>query len=171
MRDLRLAATAMDTIHRHGESAYPEESCGFLIGASAPDGPGLPRTVGRVVPVENQVDALRTRRFVIRPEEVRSLEERLEGTGEQLLGFYHSHPDHPATPSSFDQDHAWPWYTYLILAVDHGRASALGAFELDPEERRFHPVRWALIDRPQDGDGPVTKPITLQSPQAPGGMR
>jgi hypothetical protein len=50
-------------------------------------------------------------------------------------------------PSLFDQDHAWPWYTYLVLSVDHGKAGDLGAFELGAEERRFLPVHWKVESR------------------------
>ena len=62
-----------------------------------------------------------------------------------MVGFYHSHPDHPALPSPFDEEHAWPWYSYLVLAVDHGTPGALGGFELDPDRRTFHEVRVRVL--------------------------
>jgi proteasome lid subunit RPN8/RPN11 len=139
-----LAENLVAEIRRHGEATYPEECCGFLVGRdSSGDSNGVRRLV-RVEPMANQMQGERGRRFVIPPEELRRFENGLEGTDDVVVGFYHSHPDHPAVPSLFDQEHAWPWYTYLVLAVDHGRAGELGAFELDPEDRRFSPVPWTI---------------------------
>lgn len=146
-----LPAALLAEIRRHGQLTYPEECCGFLVAKeSAPDDES-PRKIVRVAPMQNRMEGARRRRFSILPEELRTFESSLEGTGELLVGFYHSHPDHPAFPSRFDQDHAWPWYSYLVLAVDHGRPEALGAFELTAEDRRFIPVE--LIVEP----GPVAE--------------
>ncbi|MGA7846846.1 MAG: M67 family metallopeptidase [Thermoplasmata archaeon] len=140
--NVSLSPELVETIRRHAEATYPEECCGFLV-AREPAGETHPiRRLVRVTPMENEVEGPRGRRFVIPPETLRQFESSLEGTGEAVVGFYHSHPDHPAVPSLFDQEHAWPWYTYLVLAVDHGRAGDLGAFELDPDLRRFSPVSW-----------------------------
>ncbi len=138
-----IPAPLVDEIRRHGEVTYPEECCGFLVGRDAPPGDGQPRRILRVARMENQMDRERGRRFIIRPDQLRRFEKSLDGAGELLVGFYHSHPDHPAVPSRFDEEHAWPWYTYLVLAVDQGGAAELGAFELDPDERHFKPVGWA----------------------------
>ncbi len=136
--------TVVRDIRRHGEATYPEECCGFLIGPNGGATPGPERRVRRTIPAENRNESLRSRRFEIPPEELRQVERGLEGTDEAVLGFYHSHPDHPAVPSQFDQDHAWPWYTYVVLAVVGGRSGDFGAFELDPDERRFSPVPWTV---------------------------
>ena len=139
-----LPADLVEAIRRHGESTYPEECCGFLVTREiSSEGDGR-RTIVRAHPMENRMQGERRRRFIIPPEELRRFERSLEGTGDELAGFYHSHPDHPATPSTFDQDHAWPWYTYLVLAVEEGRATDLGAFELDPDDRRFHAVPFEI---------------------------
>jgi proteasome lid subunit RPN8/RPN11 len=139
-----LPERVVEEISRHGEAAYPEECCGFLVATEGTLGSNELRRIVRAAPVQNRVEKARGRRFVIPPEELREFEASLLGTDESLVGFYHSHPDHPAVPSLFDQDHAWPWYTYLVLAVDHGRAGELGAFELTAEDRRFSPVPWEL---------------------------
>ncbi|MGI0128546.1 MAG: Mov34/MPN/PAD-1 family protein, partial [Thermoplasmata archaeon] len=89
----------------------------------------------------------RRRRFEIRPEELRAMDERLDGGPDSVVGFYHSHPDHPARPSEFDRDHAWPWYLYLVQSVERGRAGAVGVFELDPERREFEEVTLELRSR------------------------
>jgi proteasome lid subunit RPN8/RPN11 len=142
-----LPASLEDEIRRHGEATYPEECCGFLIAKEPPAAEPGDRRIVRVAPMENRMEGARGRRFIILPEELRQFESSLEGTGEVLVGFYHSHPDHPAVPSLFDQEHAWPWYTYLVLAVEAGRAGELGAFELGAEDRRFSPVPWTVEHR------------------------
>ncbi|MCI4352944.1 MAG: M67 family metallopeptidase [Thermoplasmata archaeon] len=138
-----LPERIVEQIRRHGEATYPEECCGFLVARESVSGASEARRILRVMPMENRVEGERDRRFVIPPEELRKVERSLEGTGESVAGFYHSHPDHPAAPSLFDEENAWPWYTYLVLSVDHGRAGELGAFELDADDRRFAPVPWA----------------------------
>lgn len=135
-----LTDELVEAIRRHAEATYPEECCGFLVARQPGEDSPVTRRIVRVTPMENRMESARDRRFVIPPEELRRFEQSLEGTDEALVGFYHSHPDHPAVPSLFDQDHAWPWYTYLVLSVDHGRSAELGAFELDAEMRRFAPV-------------------------------
>jgi proteasome lid subunit RPN8/RPN11 len=55
----------------------------------------------------------------------------------EILGFYHSHPDHPAIPSEFDTSHAWPWYSYLIVAVADGRAESAASWVLDSDRPRM----------------------------------
>lgn len=137
-------STVVRDIERHGEATYPEECCGFLIGPSGGTPAAAERRVLRTIPAENQNEGQRGRRFEIRPDELRRVERSLENTDEAVLGFYHSHPDHPAVPSRFDQDHAWPWYTYVVLAVVHGRSGDFGAFELDPDGRSFAAVPWTV---------------------------
>jgi proteasome lid subunit RPN8/RPN11 len=135
--DVLLPESALAEIRTQGEAAYPEECCGFLIGVSEGDNV---RRVTRVRPAINRVEKERERRFVIPAEELLRAEAEL-GPGEtSVVGFYHSHPDHPPRPSEFDREHAWPWYSYLVLAVQRGLAGAMGAFELDPESRTFQPV-------------------------------
>jgi proteasome lid subunit RPN8/RPN11 len=135
-------------IERHAREAYPDECCGFLIGPDGPGGAGDRREIVAVERATNEFDGERRRRFVIRPEEHRAIERRLDGTGRALVGFYHSHPDHPARPSEFDRDHAWPWYTYVVLAVGAEDVGPLGAFELDDATGAFReqPVAPAPTD-------------------------
>jgi proteasome lid subunit RPN8/RPN11 len=139
---LLLPPALLEEIRRHGEATYPEECCGFLVAHEPGSPPDGPRRIVRVAPVPNRMEGNRRRRFVIPPEELRQFERSLEGSSDVLVGFYHSHPDHPAVPSQFDQENAWPWYTYLVLSVEHGRAAELGAFELEPADRRFVAVPW-----------------------------
>lgn len=85
------------------------------------------------------VETNRERRYVIDPAEILGLEKELRGSGEEIVGFYHSHPNHPAEPSEFDRSHAWPWYTYLILSIVDREPAGLRAWSLDGETSVFHP--------------------------------
>ncbi len=148
MRDLRLGAGSLERIRRHARDVYPDECCGFLIAKPDPGDPSEPRTVVSVEPAANEFEGERRRRFVIAPRELRDAERRHDGTDRMVAGFYHSHPDHPARPSQFDQDHAWPWYTYLVLSVTADATPALGAFELDEPTRQFREVRLEVVPPP-----------------------
>jgi proteasome lid subunit RPN8/RPN11 len=96
-------------IRAHGQEAYPHECCGALVGR---DG-----AVTAVVPLPNTTDEGPRRRFMVRPSDYQLAERRATELGGELLGFYHSHPDHPARPSQYDLDHAWPTFAYIIVAV------------------------------------------------------
>jgi proteasome lid subunit RPN8/RPN11 len=138
--ELRWTPEAASDAYAHARESYPEECCGFLLGPW--DGsPGPVRTVVRIVRAANARSEERTHRFVIPAPEVLALERSLEGGPESISGFYHSHPDHPARPSEYDREHAWPGYAYVVLAVARQGITGAGAFELDPEERTFHPRR------------------------------
>jgi len=121
---LRVSETLLGTIHREGERAYPGECCGVLAGQ-----PGEIKQVRRLLPVVNR-RADDPHRYLIAPEDLQSVETEIREAGLEVLGFYHSHPDHPAAPSSFDAEHAWPWYSYLIVRVDRGRAVDATSWQL-----------------------------------------
>jgi proteasome lid subunit RPN8/RPN11 len=96
-------------IRIHGQETYPHECCGALVGR---DG-----FVTGIVALPNTTDEGPRRRFMVRPSDYRLAERRATELGGDLLGFYHSHPDHPARPSQYDLDHAWPTFAYIIVAV------------------------------------------------------
>lgn len=150
MRAVSIRRGLLDTMRHHGRATYPDECCGFLIGLPDPSSPESPRSVVGVERTPNEFEGVRRRRFLIRAEELRSAERRLEGLDRVIAGFYHSHPDHPAQPSSFDQEHAWPGYTYLVLSVTATESRAVGAFELEPDAGRFEQVPLFVTA----GDGP-----------------
>ena len=130
---LRLSASLVDQIRREGERAYPAECCGVLAGH-----PGAVKEVQKLVPVTNR----RTddpHRYLIAPEDLRSIEAELRSSGLEVLGCYHSHPDHPAVPSAFDTEQAWPWYSYIIVRVDHARAAELTSWVLDEDRSAMSP--------------------------------
>ena len=106
---LTITAGVGDAIRRHGEDAYPHECCGGLVGR---DG-----AVTAIVALPNTTDEGPRRRFLVRPSDYQLSERRATELDGELLGFYHSHPDHPARPSQYDLDHAWPTFAYIIVAV------------------------------------------------------
>ena len=137
MRPVQVPSPLVEAIRRHAREAYPEECCGFLLAradALPIDAPRLIRAIRRAA---NASEGERRRRFVIPAEELRSTERELEGTEQVVVGFYHSHPDYPARPSQFDQENAWPWYSYLVLSVTAAGTAALAAFELDADNATF----------------------------------
>jgi len=108
-RPLTITAAVDRAIRAHGEETYPHECCGALIGRD--------RRVTDVVALPNTTEEGPRRRFLVRPADYREAERRASELDGELLGFYHSHPDHPARPSQYDLDHAWPTFAYIIVAV------------------------------------------------------
>ena len=130
---LRLSASLVDEIRREGVHAYPAECCGVLAGY-----PGEVKEVLKLVPVTNR----RTddpHRYLIAPDDLRRIEAELRPSGLEVLGCYHSHPDHPAVPSAFDTDQAWPWYSYIIVRVDRARAAELTSWMLEDDRSAMSP--------------------------------
>src|SRR5882757_8368506 len=131
MTDYRIAVSpaVAAAIRRHGEETYPHECCGALVGH---DG----RTMA-VVALPNTTEEGPRRRFLVRPSDYRLAEQRASELGGELLGFYHSHPDHPARPSQFDLDHAWPTFAYVIVAVMAGAARDMTVWFLKEDRSCF----------------------------------
>ena len=130
---LRLSASLVDEIRREGERAYPAECCGVLAGR-----PGEVKAVLKLVPMTNR----RTddpHRYLIAPDDLRRIEAELRSSGLEVLGCYHSHPDHPAVPSAFDTEQAWPWYSYIIVRVDRAGAVQLTSWVLDDDRSAMSP--------------------------------
>ena len=96
-----------------GVETYPHECCGALLGA---DGDGR-REVLDLLPLKNRRDDSPRNRFEVTPDDVRLAENTAREKKCELIGWYHSHPDAPARPSEFDREHAWPWYSYIIVSV------------------------------------------------------
>ena len=124
-----------EQVARHGESGYPDEICGFLLGTQV-DGV---KTVREIVPVENNWEETeeRRRRFMIAPGDFVREERRAREAGWEILGFYHSHPDHPARPSETDREAAWPGYSYLIQSVREGRAAEIHSWRLQDDREGY----------------------------------
>jgi proteasome lid subunit RPN8/RPN11 len=128
-RPLLITPTVDAAIRRHGEQTYPNECCGALVGR---DG-----HVSGVVALPNTTEEGPRRRFLVRPSDYRLAEQEAGALGGELLGFYHSHPDHPARPSQFDLDHAWPTFAYIIVAVAAGTAGDMTVWFLRDDRSSF----------------------------------
>jgi proteasome lid subunit RPN8/RPN11 len=132
---ITLTQQQLDAIRRHGESDYPHECCGLLIGSLAPDGG---KVAEEVYPISNaREETAKRNRFLITPEELMRGEKHARSMQRDIVGVYHSHPDHPAVPSQFDLDHAWPVFSYIIVSVRAGRAEDLFSWELRADRSRF----------------------------------
>src|SRR5881628_1545439 len=116
-------------IRAHGEQTYPHECCGALVGR---DG-----AVTEIVALPNTTDEGPRRRFMVRPSDYQLAERRAGELGGDLLGFYHSHPDHPARPSQYDLDHAWPTFAYIIVAVAEGAPGEMTVWFLKDDRSSF----------------------------------
>jgi proteasome lid subunit RPN8/RPN11 len=130
---IRLSPYAATVIRHHAASAYPYECCGALIGTRI----GQVSDVVDVRQLVNVTSEGPRRRFLVSAEDYRACETYAARVGAELLGFYHSHPDHPAEPSQYDLDHAWPNFSYVIISVRAGAAGDLRSWRLRPDRSGF----------------------------------
>ena len=135
---LNLQSGVDEAIRAHGVETYPNECCGALIGR---DG-----VVTATFALPNTTDEGPRRRFLVRPQDYREAEKRASEMGAELLGFYHSHPDHPARPSQYDLDHAWPSFSYIIVSVLAGKPADTTSWRLQEDRSAFdqEELLWAV---------------------------
>ena len=129
MKPLQVAREAAEAIRTHGREAYPHECCGALL--------GIEGEVSEVFALPNTTEEGPRRRFLVRPDDYRAAERGASDRGLELLGFYHSHPDHPARPSQYDLDHAWPYFAYIIVSVRGGVAEEMTSWRLRDDRSAF----------------------------------
>lgn len=132
---LRLTPEHLRHIHDHASRTYPEECCGVLMGRASSGTEG--GVVERTVALENERRDSRHNRYVIEPETVLRAHRQARELELDILGYYHSHPDHPAVPSEFDREHAWPGMSYLITAVEKGRVADTRSWRLRDDRSGF----------------------------------
>jgi|ERR1700674_1454625 proteasome lid subunit RPN8/RPN11 len=124
---LRIKSTDYEALRRHGEETYPYECCGVLLGQMDGD----TRVVTSVARCGNTRTDSPQNRYNIDPKELVRIQREGRGRGEDIIGFYHSHPDHPAQWSSTDLAEAhWFGCSYVITSVEKGKAILTKAFEL-----------------------------------------
>ncbi len=125
---LKLNHTDYEALRRHGEETYPHECCGILLGHVADDGSRVVTSIARAG--NTRTDSAHNR-YNIDPKELVRIQREGRDRGEDIIGFYHSHPDHPAMWSSTDLAEAhWFGCSYVITSVNQGEAVLTNAFEL-----------------------------------------
>ena len=130
---LRIPQGVLHEIHRHMEETYPRECCGLIIGTLD----GQERTAAAARRCGNLNTARAVDRYELDPKDMLTVQKEFEDGPLDIIGIYHSHPDHPSRPSQFDTDHAWPGWSYMIGSVAHGKVASVQSWELNETERRF----------------------------------
>ena len=130
---MNIHQSAIEAIQAHGADGYPNEICGFMLG---PKGDGEV-TEGR--PARNIIVERSRDRYEIDPRDHIRTQREADAAGLDIVGYYHSHPDHPAQPSRFDTERAWAGYVYLIVSVQEGQPVDANAFVADQDGGPFRP--------------------------------
>ncbi len=131
---LAIPIKVMDEIHTHGEKLYPEEGAGLILGSTEGDH----REARRVLPMPNHFKPNeRGHRYRLDPQEILQAEELAEQLGLEVIGVFHSHPDHPPAPSQYDLEWAVPWFIYLITSVDRGAANKSRVWRMSEDHSRM----------------------------------
>ena len=137
---LKVKAALKEIVVATCEKAFPEEGCGLLIGPVPDDFDKQGRAVvaDEARPLPNGWDAsAKTNRYLIDPRMLAKIEGELSGSGRAVVGFFHSHPNHPAWPSPFDLMMAWPCLSYWIVRVQDGKASDSRSWQRTEDSRSF----------------------------------
>lgn len=147
---LCLTLAQSQTLCAHSQQTYPEECCGVLVGQWV-GGDGIVVEVvamdnvwgqgeaGDLASIADRDGTDRRRNFALDPQAFLQVQRTARDRHQQIIGIYHSHPDHPAVPSEFDRAIAWPIYHYLILAIDQGERVMMKNWQLD-DEGKFQPI-------------------------------
>jgi proteasome lid subunit RPN8/RPN11 len=126
-------------IRRHGAETYPHECCGALLGRDAISDGGVtrPREISGLFPLVNRREDSPHNRFSVTPLDVVNADKAAQAGGWDVVGWYHSHPDHPAKPSEYDREHAWPWYSYVIVSVQEGVPGKMTSWRLREDRTEY----------------------------------
>lgn len=143
----------LQAIQAHAKQAYPNECCGLMLGRSDSQGKTLvdlravANTWNEQVAEDMGADASLTtaRRYWIAPEEMLAAMRDARSRNLEIIGIYHSHPDHPAVPSECDRSNAWPQYSYLIISVKHGEAGEFYSWLLD-DQHQFQSEKIVMVE-------------------------
>jgi proteasome lid subunit RPN8/RPN11 len=140
---LELDEQTLRAIQAHGEAAYPEEGAGLLLGHQD----GEVRRIRGIFNLENsREDTARHNRYLLTPQDYARGELEAERLGMEVVGVFHSHPDHPSQPSEFDREWAMPWFSYIITSVENGRAASTRSWQLVEDRSRFEPETLIIVN-------------------------
>ena len=152
---LKMSMEIAQKIRQHGAETYPHECCGALLGrdATGVDGTAtagiaeLPlREILALFPLVNRREDSPHNRFSVSAEDVRDAEKAARDKKLDVVGWYHSHPDHPARPSQYDREHAWPWYSYVIVSVAGGKPEEMTSWRLSDDRSEYSSEEIAIRD-------------------------
>jgi len=129
---LSISKELAERIRAHGAETYPHECCGALLGRD-----DEAREILGLFPLINRRDDSPQNRFSVTAQDVLDAEKSARQQGLDVVGWYHSHPDHPARPSEYDRDHAWPWYSYIIVSVAQGHPQDMTSWRLNDDRQQF----------------------------------
>ena len=129
---LQISEELASRIRAHGVETYPHECCGAILGVDDND-----RVVRDLMPLQNRRDDSPRNRFEVTPGDVLLAEKTAREKNIELIGWYHSHPDAPARPSEFDREHAWPWYSYIIVSVQSGQPRDMNSWRLRDDRSAY----------------------------------
>jgi len=155
---ISLVPGQINAIREHGSTDYPNECCGILLGHAH----GEHKQVQEVIPLKNlRLDPARAQellplespgresernRFLIDPLEQLHVERSARQRNLDVLGYYHSHPDAPARPSEYDREHAWPWYSYIIVSIEEGEPREMSSWVLSDDRSRFESEQMEVLN-------------------------
>ncbi len=130
---LIIPQRVMAQIQAHLEAAYPDEGAGLMLGVD-----GDPRRVDYVITLPNSREPeARRNRYLITPQDMLVAEVEALNRGLEVLGVFHSHPDHPSEPSEYDREFALPYYSYLIVSIREGKPATSQVWRLSEDRSRF----------------------------------
>lgn len=128
-----LTKEHLDDILSHAKEGYPHEVCGIILGKYDGDG----KKAEEVRRAKNLNTERANDRYEIDPKDLLGAEREGRDKGYEVVGFYHSHPDHPDAPSEFDRERAWPCYSYIIVSVRGGEEVSFRSWLLNDETKSF----------------------------------
>jgi len=132
---LIIPSWILKEINSHGESAYPEEGAGILLGVSSEG----EKRVEKLIKFENaREESARHNRYLLTPQDYQRAEQAAERLELDVVGVFHSHPDHLTQPSEFDREWAIPWFSYIITSVRNGRAITSRSWLLSDDRMNFN---------------------------------
>jgi len=128
--------TALNHMQKIAEIGYPNEICGLLLG----DINAQSWNIHDARQVENINTERAADRFQLDPKGYQAIDRELRGTGIEIIGVFHSHPDCPPKPSPTDLDNAWEGFLYPIISVCDGKVANIHCWEPNDSSGKFHPV-------------------------------
>ena len=140
---LIISQKLIDEIKKQGEKGYPYEICGFLIGKM--DYQTDTREALEVYQVENQNKERANDRFEIDPKDYLKVENYADSKSLQIVGIYHTHPDHPDRPSQTDLMFAQPDLSYIIMSIENGKYKSFRSWILNLDENKFKEEKVKIV--------------------------